>query len=297
MKIAICSDLHLEFEDTTIQNPGDVDVLILAGDIMIAENLHDHSRPTSSPTFEEIRKMGKQQLAAHRFREFFDRVSFEFPNVIYIAGNHEFYHGRWNASIDHLRQEVSAYSNIHFLERDSITIDGIVFLGTTLWTDLNRNDPITVHAISSLMNDYRVVRVDDDTSWGKLRPYHTLQRHRSSLHWLENKLKEHQHDRVVVITHHTPSFQSCAPSYKHDRVMNGGYHSELSYMIADNPQIATWICGHTHVPHSYWIENTLLVCNPKGYSSWDPDAESFKLVCVDLNNMPEKFSDVKWGRE
>ena len=42
MKIALCSDLHLEFEDINLKNTEGAEVLILSGDIMIAEDLHNH---------------------------------------------------------------------------------------------------------------------------------------------------------------------------------------------------------------------------------------------------------------
>ena len=40
MKIALCSDLHLEFEDIDLKNTESAEVLILSGDIMLAEDLH-----------------------------------------------------------------------------------------------------------------------------------------------------------------------------------------------------------------------------------------------------------------
>lgn len=42
MKIALASDLHLEFGDIHLTNDQGADVLLLAGDIMIAQDLHDH---------------------------------------------------------------------------------------------------------------------------------------------------------------------------------------------------------------------------------------------------------------
>ena len=42
MKIALCSDLHLEFKDVDLKNTEGAEVLILSGDIMVAEYLYDH---------------------------------------------------------------------------------------------------------------------------------------------------------------------------------------------------------------------------------------------------------------
>ena len=88
MKIQIVSDLHLEFDDINITNSGDVDVLILAGDIMVAQDLHDHPPPDVPYTPEILKILGSRQRCAQRYRDFLLRVSNQFPNVIYVAGNH-----------------------------------------------------------------------------------------------------------------------------------------------------------------------------------------------------------------
>ena len=85
--------------------------------------------------------------------------------------------------------------------------------------------------------------------------------------------------KCVVVTHHTPSFQSMHPMYANDGLMNGGYHSELSEYILDRPQIKLWTHGHTHNSFDYTIGDTRVVCNPRGYESnswkeqtgWDPE--------------------------
>ena len=48
MKIKLVSDLHLEFSDIYITNDDKCDVLILGGDIMIAQDLHDHPEPNNT---------------------------------------------------------------------------------------------------------------------------------------------------------------------------------------------------------------------------------------------------------
>jgi predicted phosphodiesterase len=87
MKVQLVSDLHLEFSDCfDIKNENNADVLILGGDIMLAEKV---LKPESEYGI--------------RFRDFLKRMSFQFPHVIYIAGNHEFYGGYFNKSLDNLR--------------------------------------------------------------------------------------------------------------------------------------------------------------------------------------------------
>ena len=40
MKIAICSDLHLEFGPISLENTENAEVLILSGDILVAADLN-----------------------------------------------------------------------------------------------------------------------------------------------------------------------------------------------------------------------------------------------------------------
>jgi predicted phosphodiesterase len=96
MKIKLVSDLHLEFSDINITNDEGCDVLILGGDIMIAEELYDHMELPSYNMYGALPDLGRKQERVKRFRDFLKRVSFQFPHVIYVAGNHEFYHGKWN---------------------------------------------------------------------------------------------------------------------------------------------------------------------------------------------------------
>jgi predicted phosphodiesterase len=260
MKIKLVSDLHLEFSDIVIRNDQDCDVLILGGDICVAEYLHTTNERTQ------------------RFRDFFARCSKEFPHVMYVAGNHEFYNGKFFAGLDYLREECARYDNLYFLECATKVIDDVAFTGGTLWTDLNRHDPLTMHAIEGMMNDYRSIR-NDRRNFARLSSRDTFDRHSQTLEYIKTVVAE-QHDRkVVVVGHHSPSPKSLHPEYADDVVVNGAYHSDLSEFILDHPQIKLWTHGHTHYPYDYMIGSTRIVCNPRGYegkgysqdTGWDPD--------------------------
>lgn len=281
MKIKLVSDLHLEFSDININNNENCDVLILSGDIMVAQDLHDHPEPNNTADQAAIANgtgLGRRQQSAQRFRDFLKRCSFQFPHVVYVAGNHEFYHGKFFAGVEHLREECSKYPNIHFLERDTVTIDGVVFVGGTLWTDCNKFDPLTLHALRDMMNDFRIIR-NDYQGYRTLKPADICERHKKTLDYFRVVLADHKEDRCVVVGHHSPSFQSVHPQYAHDTLMNGGYHSDLSEFILDHPQIKLWTHGHTHHPFDYVIGETRVVCNPRGYQAdgydeatgWNPN--------------------------
>lgn len=285
MKIALASDLHLEFADINLVNDEGADVLILSGDICIANDLHDHPAPNDPPTTADNMRLGSRQTCAYRFRGFFKRVSEQFKNVVVVAGNHEFYHGKWVASLVHLREEYSRYPNIHFLERDTVDIDGVTFMGGTLWSDCNKGDPLTLHALSDMMQDFSLIR-NDDAGYTKLRPAHAVSRHRQTLEYFKHVLSHNKTNKCVVVGHHAPSALSISDYYKNRTTMNGGYYSDLSEFILDHPQIKLWTAGHMHHSYQYHLGDTLVACNPRGYAGYEGCAAEFKLKYIDLDNMP-----------
>jgi hypothetical protein len=79
----------------------------------------------------------------------------------------------------------------------------------------------------------------------------------------------------VVVTHHAPSKASIKPRYQGDHLMNGGYSSDLSEFILDNPQIKVWTHGHTHDHFDYMIGSTRILCNPRGYAGYEERSQEF----------------------
>ena len=148
MKIAICSDLHLEFGDINLQNTENADVLILGGDICVAADI---GKPDPHNFLEGAR--------SNRITDFFKRCSFQFPHVIYIMGNHEHYHGDFATSGNKLKSllESNMLSNVYLLDKESKKIDDVTFVGGTLWTDMNKEDSLTLLHIRGMMNDFRCV--------------------------------------------------------------------------------------------------------------------------------------------
>jgi predicted phosphodiesterase len=283
MKVAVCSDLHLEFQDLDLHNTEGAEVLILSGDIMIAEDLHQHPNdpPTVTNPYAPYINLGARQQAAMRFRGFLQRCSERFPHVVYVAGNHEFYHGKWKASLQDLRDTCAQFNNVYFLERDVKVINDVTFIGATLWTDMNKGDPLTLHAINDMMNDFRIIK-NDEHGYTKLRPAHAMYRHQQTIGYLNAILPDMKDRKIVFVGHHAPSKESTHPKYKSDYLMNGGYSSDLSEFIMDHPEIVLWTHGHTHDPFDYMIGETRIVCNPRGYAGWDPHADLFQLKYLDI---------------
>lgn len=249
MKVQIVSDLHLEFSDILITNTNQADVLILGGDIMLAEKV-----------------LKPQSELGGRFRDFLQRVSLQFPHVIYIAGNHEFYGGYWLRSLDDLRVACGVHENIHFLERETKIIDDVLFVGATLWTDMNQHDPLTLLGVRDMMNDFQAI-TDDTLGYAKLKPVTTAERHRQTRQYLQQVLSANSQRKTVVVAHHCPSHLSCHDQYKDDHIMNGAFRSDCTDIMLDHPQIGLWTHGHTHHCFDYMVGGCRVVCNPRGYPS------------------------------
>jgi len=291
MKIAVCSDLHLEFGAVTLENPGDVDVLILSGDICVARDLMEHD-PLGIVDF------GKSS----RYHTFFQNCGKEFPHVLYVVGNHEHYHGDFKDTISVLKSRLAYIDNLYILDREIFELNDTVFVGGTLWTDMNKEDPLTLHAIRSMMNDFRCV--DNSNRVVNYKTYDDVEnpdkptfRTRPAIFCPEDAVEDHKKmlgyikhiytdmapwKQMVVVGHHTPSHSSCHPRYKKDDLMNGGYHSDLSEFILDRPGIKLWTHGHTHELFDYMIGTTRVVCNPRGYIGYEQLADDFKLKVVEL---------------
>ena len=272
MKIKLVSDLHLEFSDINIKNDQNYDVLILGGDIMIAEELYDHPASTFDPwTSGAVADLGRKQERVQRFRDFLKRCSFQFPHVVYVAGNHEFYHGKWNRTLTVLSDECAKFPNVYFMEAGCKKIDDVTFIGGTLWTDMNQGDPVTLHSVRDMMNDFRVIKKELE-GYTNLKPSDTVVRHRHMLGYIKQIVAEKHNEKFVVVGHHAPSKISTHENYKDQFLMNGAYSSDLSEFIMDRPQIKLWTHGHTHHPFDYVIGETRIVCNPRGYEGYEPES-------------------------
>lgn len=254
MKIAYASDLHLEFADLTINNTVDADVLVLAGDILVASDI--------VPTNEW----------------FFENVSKQFKHVLYVMGNHEHYHGDFQRTPHTLLELTWPYKNVHLLNNSSIKIDDVTFFGGTLWTDMNIRDYHVMEYVGKHMNDFRVILNGDKKAFSTKDAVHE---HVNTLSELEYML-EGDAEKVVVVSHHSPSPQSIHPRYKYDTEMNYGYHSRLEWLMMKHPKIKVWIHGHVHDTFDYEVYDTRVVCNPRGYANYESRADKFELAVVEV---------------
>jgi len=269
MRLYVTSDLHLEFGDLDLENTDNVDVVILSGDILVARDL------------------GRSDERGDRVREFLQRCHERFPHVIMIMGNHEHYHGDFSKSADVIREAVRDYDNFHFLEKQSVKIDDYLFIGGTLWTDFNREDPLTLWHARQVMHDFHGVLHSDAGGRGRFTPEHALQDHHDMKSYIQAVIDQRRasgdrSDRVVVVGHHSPSRQSTHPRYKAEHQTNGCYSSNLEAFILDHPEICLWTHGHTHEDFDYMIGTTRVVCNPRGYIGYEQRADTWQPKLIEL---------------
>ncbi len=231
MKILVLSDLHNEF---TVFEPArtDADVIVLAGDI---DN-------------------GDGGIV-------WAREAWPDHKIIYVIGNHEYYGGDFAETLAVLRRSAEE-QNVHLLEDNEIIIDGVRFLGATLWTDFEffgaENREAAMSVGQSRLNDFRLIQYGQA---GTFSPNDAIELHKKSLVWLTAKLNEPFAGPTVVVTHHLPSVKS-VPERFMDTPLSACFVSNLDYLFG---KMEVWIHGHTHDNFDYVVNGTRVVCNPRGY--------------------------------
>lgn len=267
MRVSVCSDLHLEFGD--LELPGG-DVLILSGDVCESRTLRRHKYDPIN--LSDTHGTSKRLDRAARF---FQEECAKYKDVIYVMGNHEHYHSQFHKTWHELHAEVP--DNVHVLEQEHVIINDVLFMGATLWTDMNKGDPLTLHATKSMMSDYQAITFKDPVHnvYRKLDPKDTARVHRETMAWFKFMCEEHRDKKIVVVTHHAPTFQSVNEHYKHDTLMNGAYASDLSEFILNQENILFWTHGHMHDPCDYMVGQCRVICNPRGYVGYETRVNHF----------------------
>lgn len=250
MKIQLLSDLHNEFYRTVIPPPIEdcaADVVLLAGDIDLGLKGLRWARS-------EAERLGKP--------------------LLYVAGNHEFYHGDI-ALYEEMRSFAAEDDGFHFLENNELVIDGVRFLGCTLWTDYQAvGDPVlSMMKVQQVLNDHHVV-----TNGERLfLPEDALALHHESRSWLEARLSQPFDGKTVVITHHGPHLLCQHPSFPMN-AMATAFLSDLTGLVelAD-----VWCFGHTHANLDVEVDGCRLVSNQRGYPGEGVKGfEPSGMICV-----------------
>lgn len=235
MKIRLLSDLHTEFrlpyKTASFSRYKGEDVLVLAGDIA-----------SGSTNVMDVIKFFKDQ---------------GFPHIVYVAGNHEYYGTSIEDFNTKMREKCAKLDNVYFLNRDSVDIDGVQFIGATLWTNF-RDDPMAALLAKKYIADFKYIR-DFTTNDAKAMQL---------IDWdfISRETFKHQDKHSVVVTHFLPTDACISPRFRDPRFsdLNPYFANDLAKKIEAFTNV-TWLFGHTHDAVDTVCGSTRLVCNPHGY--------------------------------
>ena len=253
-RLAVYSDLHLEFEKhySPLRLADDADIRILAGDI-----------GTQGDWIQWLLDQGDTP-------------------VVLVLGNHEYYHQAYPEHLQQLQSRLAG-THVHLLENDCVDLQGIRFLGATLWTDFElygeRHRDTAMNEAQQRLTDYRAI------SWSETHrtftPSDSANLHKTSVAWLEAQLATADPKTTVVVTHHAPSPGSIEPQYR-GSLTNGAFASDLEPLI-ERYQPRLWVHGHVHHSLDYPIGQTRVVCNPRGYIGVEPNEAFQNPFVVELD--------------
>ena len=252
MKLLLLSDLHVELSPLRLPPALDFDVAVLAGDIVCPG-----------------RRLPEWVAATPALRRA--------KAVVAVSGSHEYFDATLQAEAAAMRQAAAALATppLHLLDASEVRIDGVRFLGCTLWTDFalriatadgpqsDRERGMVIAAAA--MADYRCIGwAEGEGAPRALTPWDTLRLHRQQRVWLQHKLADPFAGPTVVVTHHGPHRGSLVPRFAADWVSTA-YLSELPEPFFEVPVL--WVHGHTHSSHDYRVGHCRVVCNPRGYQT------------------------------
>lgn len=250
MKVAYASDLHTEFYNEVgmrrlkdiFTAAEDADLLILAGDIVNENTLHNDG------VYFEV-------------KDFFLGLVEKFGRVLVIPGNHEFYNSGLIKADKFLRHYFSKIEGVSYLANDAVDIDNVRFIGSTLWTDMNQGDSLVLHSAKSMLYDFSCIKQDNGID-RPLTPYDTTQLHKYACSYIRAAKKDHA--KNVVITHHLPSYACIDQRYRDGNLTNFCFYSDMDEFVS-GLGAEVWVHGHTHCQVDTTVGNTRVLCNPFGY--------------------------------
>jgi len=258
-KLLVLSDLHVEFGSLVVPKT-DADVVVLAGDI--------HVRAQSARWSGRLAK----------------RLGIP---VVLIAGNHEYYGTlsprsvtTFGANLAAIRAEAArSTGKLLFLECETAIIEGVRFVGCTLWTDFGvfGNPDQAIAYAATGMTDFFIIANRDGNSF---TPSDARDEFLAARRFLEAELATPFAGPTVVVTHHLPSMKSVPAPLKRD-LLTAAYASSLDELVARSGA-ALWIHGHSHWSCDYMLGATRVICNPRGYFGVNPNPKFDPKLVVEV---------------
>lgn len=252
MKYYVLSDLHLEgnhFIPLNKLEPADPEgTLLVAGDTFVSRLL----KPTDFLT----------NPVCKPFIWFLNYAA-GFKRAFFVLGNHEHYKGKFQESAALFKRALTAVNpeKLILLDNSIYQTEDAVIVGCTLWTDMNRNNPMDHQRVGNGMNDFRIIHYHDDL----FSTHDAVKEHKYSKDYIAAIANNFAGKRIIVLTHHCPSFESNGAEHVQSPI-SAGYCSSIEDVILDNPNIDVWVHGHTHVNVDYMIGQCRVFANQMGYS-------------------------------
>lgn len=271
MKIRIYSDMHEDhyadcMHETRLYDPGEIRIrpkfwyppempddkettLIIPGDIWTGTRFIEYCK------FSWIGEMSKQ-----------------FKRVLVVLGNHDYW-PQGDLTIKNGAQKCNnmlqdmGYYNVRVLDCDTFADGDVLFIGATLWTDMNKFDPLAMHRMPNYMvYDGKIAyETGPNGQWDRFTSQKWVNTHRRQRDYIKHVVEQNRDKKVVVITHHIPLNNLSDPSFAND-AGNAYYSSDLSDLILDNENIKLWCCGHSHYSNDVMFEHCRMYMNPVGYA-------------------------------
>jgi predicted phosphodiesterase len=201
------------------------------------------------------------------YHEFLHEMSTKFEKIFLIAGNHEYYGNDITETQETIQSLCDNYRNISFLNNSYEDYDDYIFIGTTLWTNINKPQ--------YTINDTRSIK---DFTVGK---YNKL--HEKATGFLTKTLEDctRYNKKAIVITHHLPFYELTHPEFRNEfyKNYNQWFHAKIEPTVETNHvSITAWIYGHTHKASIQKHYDVPFYCNPLGYTDENPLNESVNKV-------------------
>jgi hypothetical protein len=256
VKIQLMSDLHLEAQPGYAPRPAPgAQLLVLAGDI----GSYQRGSRLTEPDFGLAR--------------FSPRNGWPVP-VLYVPGNHEYDNLDFDETHERLR-ETCARLDITWLEREELMVDGVRFLGTTLWADFDAlalqpgaPEPTLDQLLKQRHKAFRAANFYLEKAaamrHGQLMLAEAWRDQALVCQaWLRDALARPWDGTTVVVTHFAPSLRSADPRYGVTPA-TAGFCNSLEDLLA---QSQFWLHGHLHCQHDYVERGCRVVTNTLGYAS------------------------------
>lgn len=225
VKIQLISDTHLEFGHNIEITPLG-DVLVMAGDIGTMDS---------------------------RYFSFVEECSKLFKHIVVVTGNHEYWTKKGCKYVDSkIRNFAKNIENVHFLQNDHVDIEGIRFLGCTMWTKIPKE---YAHIIEKTSNDYKYILKKTNGIKRKIKVENVQEWHFHHRIWLRKSIDESPLP-VVIVTHHSPIYETFP------KPMDYAYHCNMVDLMGG--PVLLWCHGHTHQYRKIGVDTTIVWSNPKG---------------------------------